>query len=238
MDIIRIILIVSVVLLIKAEEKSNKPINKLLNTNSDPENKVNGTLLRRKRSYNGHCTRTDTRFTSDGGGNSVFLDRQRPDCGRTAMRQFKLQRNGRGNEVKYELNCCSLPSGFSYTITTRSTEYNSDGGGNVIFLDRHDVSCPDKGFLKSFRLNRNSHHDLYRYTYSCYTPSSPGIMSCYTDSTRGNSMGYWRDWRRGRLIYLDRHLVTCHVGYFLNQFKLAHPGHRTIQYRYRCCTFN
>ncbi|CAC5381964.1 unnamed protein product [Mytilus coruscus] len=238
MGILRIILVVSVVLLIRAEENSTTHIDKQKGTYIGLESKLSDSLLRRKRSYNGYCTNEDTRFTSDGGGNTVYLDRQHPDCHGNGMRKFRLQRNGRGNEVKYEFSCCSLPSGFSSRTTTRSTSYDEDGGGNVIFLDRHHVSCPGNSFLQSFHLNRNSAHNRYRYTYSCHNPYSSSGTSCYRDSTNGNSLGYWRDWRRGRLIYLDRHLVDCPIGYFLNEFQLVHPAHRTINYRYRCCTYN
>ncbi|CAC5381969.1 unnamed protein product [Mytilus coruscus] len=236
MGILTILLIVSVVLLIRAENKDNKPITQIMDTDNKLESIAIGSIPRRKRSYSGYCSDENTAFTSDGGGNTVFLDRQSPDCGRQAMKKFLLDRNNGGNEVRYELRCCSLPSGFSDSPVTRHTDFNYDGRGNVAYLDRHHVSCPGSAFLKSFHLNRNSGHDMYRYTYSCYPPYSSTSTTCYRDSTRGNSIGYWRDWRRGKLIYLDRHSVSCREGYFLNEFQLANAGHRLIKYRYRCCT--
>lgn len=238
MGILRIILVVSVVLLIRAEENSTTHIDKQNDAYIGLKSQLYDSLLRPKRSYNGYCTNEDTRFTADGGGNTVYLDRQNPNCRSYGMRKFRLQRNGGGNGVKYEFNCCSLPSGFSSYIATRYTSYDEDGGGNVIFLDRHHVSCPGNSFLQSFHLNRNSNHNRYRYTYTCHKPYSDTGTSCYSDSTNVNSIWYWLDRRQGRLIYLDRHSVQCGIGYFLNGFQLVHPGHSSIYYRYRCCAFN
>lgn len=235
MGFLKMISIVSFVLLVRAEKKDKEPFTQLIDTNDKPEYNATGSLLRLKRSYSGYCSDENTGYTSDGGGNTVFLDRQSPNCGRQAMRKFLLDRNNGGNEVRYELICCSIPSGFSDSYDTHYTNFNYDGRGNVAYLDRHHVSCPGNDLLRSFHLNRNPGHDMYRYTYSCYSRDAFTRTSCYRSTTRGNSMGNWMDWRRGRLIYLDRHSVACNSGYFLNEFQLDRIGNRTIRYKFRCC---
>lgn len=234
MAVLKMMLLVSAFLVIRAEEESKVHIHKPMETDSDPETEASKSLLRRKRDYYGHCTPVNTPFTVDGGGNTVYLDRQSPNCGLTAMRSFHLVRNGAGNHVRYDLSCCSLPRDFSCTTESRHTMFNFDGKGKVVYLDRHQVTCPYNGFLKQFHLNRNGGHDMYRYTYSCCTPngSERANMRCTSHSTPTNSDGGGKNF-----VYLDRHQVTCHLGYFLNSFRLARPSPGNIRYDYRCCAY-
>lgn len=235
MAVLKMMLLVSAFLVIRAEEESKVHIHKPMETDSDPETEASKSLLRRKRDYYGHCTPVNTPFTVDGGGNTVYLDRQSPNCGLTAMRSFHLVRNGAGNKVRYDLSCCSLPRDFRCTTESRHTNYNFDGRGKVIYLDRHQVACPYNGFLKQFHLNRNGALDMYRYTYSCCTPngSERANMRCTSHSTPANSDGSGKNF-----VYLDRHQVTCHLGYFLNSFKLVRPSRGKIRYNYRCCAYS
>jgi hypothetical protein len=56
-----------------------------------------------------------------------------------------------------------------------STPWNDEGGGNAVFLDRHDVSCNQNEMLNRFHLQR-SNRGTYRYDYTCCTipPGPPG----------------------------------------------------------------
>jgi hypothetical protein len=47
-----------------------------------------------------------------------------------------------------------------------NTEYNAEGQGDVIYLDRHTVKC--KGNISNFKMNRKD--GKYRYDYSCRDP--------------------------------------------------------------------
>ena len=53
------------------------------------------------------CTHHNTKFSSDGGGNSIFLDRQNVMCPQgTTMQSFKLEWNSQQNQIRYVYTCC------------------------------------------------------------------------------------------------------------------------------------
>jgi len=56
-----------------------------------------------------------------------------------------------------------------------STPWNSEGGGNAVFLDRHDVNCNQNEMLNKFHLVRSG-KGTYHYDYTCCTipPGPPG----------------------------------------------------------------
>lgn len=47
-----------------------------------------------------------------------------------------------------------------------STPWNFEGGGNAIYLDRHNVACENNEALTQFHLVRSG-TDMYRYDYTC-----------------------------------------------------------------------
>ena len=53
------------------------------------------------------CTHLYTKFSSDGGGNTVILDRQNVMCPQgTTMQSFKLEWNSQQNQIRYIYTCC------------------------------------------------------------------------------------------------------------------------------------
>jgi hypothetical protein len=52
------------------------------------------------------------------------------------------------------------------TCRDAATPWNDEGGGNAVFLDRHNVACNDDEMLSRFKLNRNG-GGQYRYDYRC-----------------------------------------------------------------------
>ena len=58
--------------------------------------------------------------------------------------------------------------GFAATLSCRDTAtgWNAEGGGNAIYLDRHDVRCGANEMLSQFRLQRNG-GGAWRYLYQC-----------------------------------------------------------------------
>jgi len=58
--------------------------------------------------------------------------------------------------------------GFVATLSCRDTAtgWNAEGGGNAIYLDRHDVRCGANEMLSQFHLQRNG-GGSYRYLYQC-----------------------------------------------------------------------
>ena len=61
------------------------------------------------------------------------------------------------------------PAGRSFTCSaTQYTPFNADGGGWVVFLDRHNIACPADKFLRSWRLQRDSPAGTnIRFAYTC-----------------------------------------------------------------------
>ena len=104
----------------------------------------------------------------------------------------------------------------------RSTRANDWGGGNSIYLDRHNVDCGNKA-LKGFHLRRPRGNQI-NYKYQCGgATSGAGI--------RKNSGT--NHWGGGHTLYLDRHRVDCGPNP-LHQFKLVRPNHHSIRYNYKC----
>lgn len=112
-----------------------------------------------------------TPFTSDGNGNTIFLDRQNIDCNKQFLSSFRMQRNGGGNRLRYSFTCCEMPAKERTTCDNFNTPMNDDGGGNAIFLDRHEVTCGDNSALSHFKLVRGG--NKYQYQYTCCRTNKP-----------------------------------------------------------------
>jgi len=96
---------------------------------------------------------------------SVYLERHTVDCGNKPITQFRLHRKD-GDKIQYKYQCGDTTSNSCRDVTT---EYNDQGGGNVIYLNRHDIKCNEGEYLSKFRLNAGD-NDKYRYEYKCCTP--------------------------------------------------------------------
>lgn len=227
-----ILLIVAIVIVTNAQLNNVKKIDKRKKGFLVKVNQDSARLSRKRRNYYGSCHDIKTWNTIDGNGNTVYLDRQSPDCGLTAMRSFHLVRNNAGSHVRYDASCCNLPRNFRCSSETLNTPFDVDGNGNVVYLDRQFVSCPHNGFIKHFHLNRQL-PSKYRYTYSCCTPeyTQRHKMNCYDSNTPSGPDG------SGNMVYLDKLRPTCRLGYFLSNFKLVRPTLTTMRYNYRCCAF-
>jgi uncharacterized small protein (DUF1192 family) len=57
---------------------------------------------------------------------------------------------------------------------TLNTPFNDEGGGNAVYLDRHDLRCEPNEMLGQFRLIRNGANQ-YRYDYTCCKVASPSF---------------------------------------------------------------
>ncbi|CAC5422242.1 unnamed protein product [Mytilus coruscus] len=124
---LRIMLIFGLVLLTDAPLDNIKQIDKLKKGFLVKVNQDSTILSRKRRHYYGNCLDIKTWYTNDGNGNTVFLDRQSPDCGLTAMRSFHLVRNNAGSHVRYDVSCCNLPLNFKCISETLNTPFNNDG---------------------------------------------------------------------------------------------------------------
>lgn len=126
-------------------------------------------------SYRVHCMegvdsgKSDWHYTNadeDGGGNAVYLDRQHVNCGDTPITDFWLRRPT-NNTINYAFKCSNLP--HNGQCRELVTQYDDDGGGNMVFLDRQNVECGEGEAMTSFRLGRNPTGNQIYYKYTCCT---------------------------------------------------------------------
>jgi hypothetical protein len=156
-----------------------------------------------------------------GGGNAIFLDRHTLDCGDDGLNQFKLGRPST-NRIQYSYKC--LEGINSPANIKKDTGANDWGGGNTIFLDRHNVDC-GKNPITKFRLVRPAGNKI-RYDYTCNSKKVSG--ACRDVNTGWNQ-------ESDKNIYLDRHNVKCNSNEVITQFKLNRDGKGKFRYDYKCC---
>ena len=106
----------------------------------------------------------------------------------------------------------------------KHTPWNSEGGGDVVYLDRHNLDCGNSHTINYFHLVRNGDGN-YRFDYRCC--NTPYSCRDVWKSTPYNRWG-----GRG-MVYLDRHVVSCGTQY-MSSVWLRRSGDR-IWYSYRCC---
>jgi hypothetical protein len=164
----------------------------------------------------------DTNFSDSGRGNTIYLDRHNIDCKDNAIKRFRLVNNG-GDQIKYEVTCSSGDLGPS---TNKNTGANDWGGGNSIYLDRHNIDCGSDSVLSQFRLSRPAGNQI-RYDYTCKTSNKP--LTCRDATTPANDLG------GGSTIYFDRHDVTCNDDEVLSNVSYTRPSGNQIAYKYKCC---
>lgn len=170
------------------------------------------------------CEWKNTAWNDDGGGNSHFLDRHLLSCDEgNAINYFHLER--KGNKYRYKYRCCNTQ--LPCNSVKKSTEFDDDGNGNTIFLDRQNIDC-DGQYINNFKLQRNNGGNKVKFTYTCC--EMPEEKACVQERTPMNDDG------GGNAIFLDRHEVKCKDNFALSQFKLSRGGGgKKYQYQYTCC---
>lgn len=166
-----------------------------------------------------------TNFNSDGKGNSLYLDRHNIKCqDKSYLNSFKMWRDVDNKKYKYNYTCVdSIHKNENYS--KKMTELNDDGGGNIVYLDRHVIDCDKKGIL-GFRLDRGSTKDKIRYNYICGDKDLNNLKEKNTE---------FNDEVRGNSFYLDRHDVKCDNNEILTKFQLVRDiENNKIRYNYVC----
>jgi hypothetical protein len=222
MNTIIIVLIIVLVIILITNSSSTKP-------EEATETTYEQSVLQKVAFALGLKKNTD--FNADGGGNTIFLDRHDINCDGQPINQFKLSRNpANWNQLRYDYQCSS--GGNLGQDVSKNTDFNNDGAGNTIFLDRHDIKCGSNEVLSQFKLNRNpANGGQYRYDYKCKTNNDQQPLSCRAVTTSANDFG------KGSTIFLDRHDIKCNDDEVLNQFKLTRPTDGTINFNYTCCKY-
>jgi hypothetical protein len=99
--------------------------------------------------------RQGTAKTDIGNKKTHFLDRQTVDCGPNPINRFRLKTPG--SKINYNFNCAE--KGNLESPQKKVTDWEDDGGGNLIFLDRLKVQCDDDSLITKFHYARNSKND-------------------------------------------------------------------------------
>jgi hypothetical protein len=89
--------------------------------------------------------------TDIGDHKTYYLDRQTVDCGANPINGFHLQRAS-GDKIKYNFKCAE--NGNLDAPEKKATDWDEDGDGGLIFLDRLKVKCGDDSLITKFRLKR------------------------------------------------------------------------------------
>ena len=182
--------------------------------------------------YFPYVKNTDLRDRGD--GSNVNLDRDNIDCEVNGINQFRYNTDAYGdkNIIRYDVQCLHVPRNDDVNNPTQmQTGFQSNGGGNIAYLDRHNVDCGNGGFLTQFHFNRNS--DNMQYSYKCGHADN---LTCRSVGTEWNDSGTSPGERGNGIGYLDRHNVSCGVDEVISQFQLqTSDGTRKIRYVYNCC---
>ena len=101
-----------------------------------------------------------------GGGNMIYLDRHKVDCGKKPISDFQLRRPA-GDKIRYRYRCSNRKAAGDCrnTATTWNTPSSS-----TIYLDRHNVKCKPNEVLTKFQLRHNGQSGSakkIRYDYTC-----------------------------------------------------------------------
>lgn len=123
----------------------------------------------------GGCGWRYTGFNDDGDGESVYLDRHDVRCNHgEGLSYWHLQRGSGGSgwgarrrTIRMQYKCCAVPGIAS--CSSYSTWLNSDGGGETVYFDRHDLDCHrfGKTVMTRWRLNRAGTSNRIRFDYTC-----------------------------------------------------------------------
>ena len=168
----------------------------------------------------------NTPWNDNGGGNLIYLDRHNVDCRKNGIKRFGLVNDGRAKNYSYGY-VCAEKGDLGKKSFVQGTRPDSDGGGNIIYLDRHNVDCGKDNVISQFNMGRMGNQ--IKYNYTCKKSNKP--LTCRNVTTPANDAG------GGNARYLDRHNVECADDEAMSRFKLEHPGGGKIQYSYTCCKY-
>lgn len=167
-------------------------------------------------------TRHSTEWNSDGEGDTRYLDRHQVVCPTGAvLTQFELERDIPKNVYRYNYLCKKAKVRGSIDL---NTGWDYDGNGDVLYLDKRNVQCPENYALNQFYLIRNpTNATQYRYNYTCY---DVGIQDTKINFTP------WNADDEGSATYLDRHDMRCPNNGALSHFKMDRVPNDIWKYRF------
>ena len=115
----------------------------------------------------------------------------------------------------------------SESCWVKRTSWNNAGGGDMVYMDRHRLTCGGARGIKMFRLQRSG--GKIRYEYICCALTS----NVCANTRKWNGFTYDGN---GDTVYLDRQTISCGNHGYVNGFWLQRNGrHNRIRYSYDCC---
>lgn len=169
-------------------------------------------------------TKKDTGCLNEDSGNIFTLLNHEVKCGNNEFIHYFNFKRENGN-THYVYDCI-----YNHTMTnncqTKLTFWDDtypDKYKSIMYLDRHNVACPDNTLMRSFKLQQNGTKIRYNYT-CCEAP----IKQCTDLETP------WGDTDKGRVYFLDKMKVDAEGRRGINRFKLWRHDD-DIKYKYRAC---
>ncbi len=153
---------------------NNKPINRFKLVR-----KGDGNMAYEYNCSEGGILKSPTTYSnppSEANNNAVYLDRQPITCDKNSLLSRMQLVNSPDKTWKYNYNC--VMSEKELSCRDVSTPWNEEGGGNALYLDRHDVKCENDESLSSIALVRKGDGN-YRYNYKC-CKSTPAASATVT----------------------------------------------------------
>ena len=166
-------------------------------------------------------------------GKLFSLDKQQVKCHPFGLlRRFQLQQNATG--ILYEHACCKFRN-IACNMVSRVTQWNDDGEGRSMFLDRHTVDCGESSLLHSFVLERDATLKQIRYLYSCCDVLNPVWEIEVKCQENGNV--FMNEGNKSVFI-LALQNVSCDPGSALSKFVYSRDIREYFRYEYKCCKIN
>ena len=133
------------------------------------------------------------------------------------------------NFFLFAISIFSIEMTFGWQCHFETTPYNSDGGGNMVYLDRHYLNCGKRGMVR-FHLDRSGGSIRYEY-FCCDIPAeTPGKSISHTNAFTADG--------NGNTVYLDRETVDCGPSAILTAYHLErNSDHNAVHYVFSCLQF-
>jgi hypothetical protein len=133
------------------------------------------------------------------------------------------------NNSKYTYTCCDTGGSYEQTPTYKQPDYKDGGGGNMDYLDKHNVDCGTDSVISQFALWKPLWGDKIGYAYGCLKSTKP--LTCRDLRTDFNEKG-----NDATIEYLDRHNLSCDPDEAISRFQYVRGENgKKIAYEYRCC---
>merc|ERR1719171_13998 len=100
------------------------------------------------------------------------------------MKQWHLTRAGTQNQIRFQYACCDIGLSLGLCVE-KETELDEDGGGNSIYLDRHNLQCGDNEVMKQWHLTKAGTQNQIRFQYAC-CDVGPSLGLCVEKETELN----------------------------------------------------